>query len=98
MTHALGGPNIYCGKLPIPAHKHMMITEDLFALRQSLLKEALQEAGACDELCERWLAIGEAFRPKLIKKSVSECEARFKDDEILNFDNPKSQSTTKKAA
>ncbi len=88
MMHALGGPSVYCGKLPIPAHKHLMITEELFDLRQNLLKESLIECAACADLTERWMKIDEAFRNKLIKKSIDDCEPRFKSDEILNFENP----------
>lgn len=50
MSMALGGPKVYLGKLPVPAHKHMMITNELFDLREKLLDEALIEANACDEL------------------------------------------------
>ncbi len=39
MTSALGGPKVYCGKLPIPAHKNMFIWTDLFELRHDLLSQ-----------------------------------------------------------
>ncbi|EQC44713.1 group 1 truncated hemoglobin [Bacteriovorax sp. Seq25_V] len=86
MTGALGGDQIYLGKLPIPAHKHMFITNELFDLRQSLLSEALSEAGASEELKTKWLKIDEAFKSRLVKKDISECEKRFNTDEILAFD------------
>ncbi|MCB9063054.1 MAG: group 1 truncated hemoglobin [Halobacteriovoraceae bacterium] len=89
MTGALGGGNIYCGKLPIPAHKHMMISDELFNLRAKILAESIDEAGASAELKERWLKIDEAFRGGIVKKSVSECQKRFNSDEILDFPNPK---------
>ena len=89
MTGVLGGGNIYCGKLPVPAHKHMMISQELFDLRQELLKESLTEAGACQELVDKWLKIDEAFRSGIIKKNINECEKRFNTDEILDFPNPK---------
>lgn len=88
MSMALGGPKVYLGKLPVPAHKHMMITEELFILREELLDAALVEAGACNELITRWKKIDEAFKNKIVKKSLNECEKRFKTDEILNFEKP----------
>lgn len=88
MTSTLGGGNVYLGKLPVPAHKHMFISEELFDLRQRLLNEALDEAQACEELKAKWNKIDEAFRSKLVKKSISECEKRFRSDEILFFKNP----------
>ncbi len=85
MTGALGGDQIYLGKLPIPAHKHMFITEELFELRQTLLEEALEEAGASEDLKNKWLKIDDAFKKKMIKSDISECEKRFHTDEILAF-------------
>jgi hemoglobin len=95
MGQAMGGPKEYCGKFPIPAHKHMYISEELFELRERLLKEALTEGGVPAELHEPWLRIDRAFKPGIVKKSPAECEGRFKTDPVLNFDKP---ATYKKAA
>ena len=54
---ALGGERVYCGKLPIPAHKHMYITQELFDLRSEILIESLKEVNACQELIDRILKI-----------------------------------------
>ena len=89
MTQALGGGKTYLGKLPIPAHKHMFITEDLFETRHYLLMESLNECKADSELMDRWIKIEDAFKNKLIKKNIDECEKRFKTDEILDFPKPK---------
>jgi truncated hemoglobin YjbI len=88
MTSALGGPKVYCGRLPIPTHKNMYITPELFDLRQSLLKDSLIEAKASEELIEKWLKIDEAFKSGLVKNNMGECEKRFFTDEILVFPNP----------
>ncbi|TNF00183.1 MAG: group 1 truncated hemoglobin [Deltaproteobacteria bacterium] len=88
MSAALGGPRVYLGKLPVPGHKHMMLTDELFDLREELLVQAMNEVGIKDELRERWLRIDEAFRKKLVKRDISECEKRFNTDEILDFPNP----------
>lgn len=85
MRFSLGGENKYLGKLPIPAHKHMFITNELFDLRQKLLTEAMDKVGISEELRTKWLRIDEAFRGKLVKNNPSECEKRFATDEILDF-------------
>jgi truncated hemoglobin YjbI len=94
LQSSLGGEQVYCGKLPVPAHKHMMITEELYELRSELVLESLKEIGANPELIEKINKIDQAFRPKLVKKSIDECEKRFKTDIILDFPNP----NNKKAA
>ena len=43
MAQALGGPKMYCGKFVPQAHQHMVITEELFELREQLLDEAMKE-------------------------------------------------------
>jgi truncated hemoglobin YjbI len=88
MTGALGGGNVYLGRLPVPAHKHMYISNELFDLRQKYLEEAFIEAKASPELIEKWNRIDEAFRGRLVKKNLGECEKRFNTDEILYFKNP----------
>jgi hemoglobin len=85
---AIGGPKRFGGRLPSNAHTHMMITEELFELRQDLLKQAFNELNAPQFLVEAWLKIDYAFKKVIVKFSVSECEGRWKTDPILNFPNP----------
>ena len=92
MQGALGGPTSYCGRLPVPAHKHMFINEELFDIRQELLQEAFVEACACQELIDKWLRIDNAFRPKLVKKNIGDCEKRFFTDEIVLFKDPRKKA------
>ena len=87
MAQAMGGPARYCGKFPIPAHKHMFITEELFETRGALLEESLEEAGVPEPLAERWLKIDSSFKARLVKKSPSECEGRFKTEAIIVIPN-----------
>lgn len=89
MMQAMGGPALYAGAFPIPAHKHMLITEELFDYRQELLKQSLIEANVPEELRLQWLKIDGAFRKGIVKKSIEHCEKRFNTDEILNY--PKSR-------
>ncbi len=88
LQSSLGGGNVYLGKLPIPAHKHMNITEDLFELRNELVLESLKEVGASEELIEKIMKIDLAFKYGLVKKKLEDCEKRFFTDEIMDFPNP----------
>lgn len=88
MSMAMGGPQVYAGKFPIPAHKHMNISDELFELRSKMLKDSIKEAGVPDLLAEKWLKIDSSFRKGIVKKSLDECEKRFNTDEILDFPNP----------
>lgn len=85
MTSALGGPKVYCGRLPIPTHKNMLISPELFELRHKLLLEALHEAKASDDLIVKWTKIDAAFKDGIVKSNISECEKRFFTDDILDF-------------
>ena len=92
MSQAMGGPACYCGKLPIAAHKHMFITQELFELRVKYLQESLSESGLSLEAQARWLKIDGAFKNALIKKSRADCDLRYKTDKILEFANPNKKS------
>jgi len=88
MTQPMGGEAIYCGKFPIPAHSHMYITEELFNLRSSILRESLKEAGVADHLAEKWMNIDSSFKQGIVKKSESDLRGRYKNEEFLIFPNP----------
>ena len=88
MASCLGGPKMYCGRLPIPAHEHMFVTEELFQARSEILRESLDEAGLDPSVIEAWIKVDDAFRHGMVKSSVSECKKRFFADEILEFENP----------
>jgi len=66
----MGGKISYVGKPPRYAHIHMYITEELFEVRQALLREALQEAGLTPEHINRWLKIDGAFKHHIVKDSL----------------------------
>jgi hemoglobin len=88
MSQAMGGPAMYCGKLPIPAHKHMFIPLELFELRTQILKDSLLEAGVSPENQAYWLKIDQAFKRGIIKKDLTECQLRFNTDEIMDIPDP----------
>lgn len=93
---ALGGPKNFSGRLPVNAHPHMMINDEIFDLRMSLLREAMIEEGAPIELMEVWMRLDEAFRNAIVKGSVSELKGRYATDVFLNFEKP--YSSKKKAS
>ncbi len=93
ISQVLGGPALYCGALPVPAHKHMMITDELFTLRSRLLEESLREAGVPAAAAKEWLTRDAAFRSRLVKKTAEACEKRFKTDTILDFPRPSGRAT-----
>jgi len=88
MAMLFGGPKAYSGRMPIDAHEHIMITEELFAFRSALLRQALAEAGVAPAEMTDWLRIDMAFKKVLIKSSTTECKKRFFTDEILDFADP----------
>jgi truncated hemoglobin YjbI len=88
MVQNFGGPANYVGKIVVPAHKHMFITDEMFNVRQKLLEESLIEAGVAPEHRATWLKIDGAFRAGIVKNKVEDCQKRFFTDEILIIENP----------
>ena len=64
------------------------ITEELFELRTRLLEESLVEVGVPAWLRARWLKIDGAFKGRLVKQSVSECQGRYKTEPIMVIPKP----------
>lgn len=95
MLGALGGFNRYLGRSPKDAHPHIFIQQDMWDLRTHYLIKAFDETKTPEWIQEKWLAIDEAFKKKILKNDPSECEGRYKTDPIINIPNP---NKTKKAA
>ncbi len=72
MAEKMGGPKEYMGKQPYMAHRNMYITDELFDLRQAILRESLEEFGLDEALIERWLKIDGAFRKQIVKPSMED--------------------------
>ena len=83
-----GGPKVYGGRMPIDAHEHMYITEEIFEVRHELLLQSLKEAGIEEPEIEAWLAFDNAFKKVIVKQSPEQCNKRYTTDEILNFPKP----------
>lgn len=92
MVSNMGGPERYSGAFPGPAHQHIHITDEMFDLRQSLLRAAIREVGVAAELEERWLRIDEAFRHKLVK-SEEEVKPRYRTGPVFIIPNPEQTPT-----
>lgn len=87
MIGAFGGPkSVYSGRLPVEAHQNMFVTEELFDLREQMLKEALIEIEAPQELIDRWMKIDQAFKAAIVKKKLTDCKKTFVTDEIVGFE------------
>ncbi len=88
MLGALGGPKNYGGRSPSDAHPHILVTEEMWQLREKYLREAFAETHFPDDLQKKWLKIDDAFKRAIVKKDRSECEPRFKNEEIIDVPNP----------
>ena len=88
MAQSMKGPDVYCGKFPVPAHKHMFITAELYDTRHQLLADTLQELRIPEPLKEQWLLIDAAFKVRLVKKTEAECEGRYRTEPIMVIPNP----------
>jgi hemoglobin len=87
-SQAMGIAGAFHGTYPVPGHKHMFITRELYALRMELKAEALREAGIPADLAEAWLAIDRSFEEALVKHSPEECEKRHPADRIIVIRKP----------
>ena len=88
MGQLFGGPKVYAGKAPKVAHQHMVITDELFSLRQELLSESLRQANVPENLCLEWLDVDSTFRLALVKESENDCTRAYATQAILNFHKP----------
>ena len=85
MVQLMGGPKIYGGKSPKSAHQHIVITDELFELRSTMLSESIKEAGIADSLRQEWLDADRTFKRALEKNSEEECTRAYPNQPILNF-------------
>jgi truncated hemoglobin YjbI len=88
MFGAFGGPKKYCGRSPKDAHPHIYIDEEMWQLREKYLIDAFNKANTPDWMRKKWLAIDEAFKVHILKKSPSECVGRYKTEQIIDIPNP----------
>ena len=97
MLQSFGGPKNFCGRNPKDAHPQIWIDEHIWAYREMLLKQAFQKVGTPQDIQDKWLKIDHAFKNVIINKGgLSECEGRYKTDEIIY--EPMPEYLKKKAA
>ena len=70
LWQAMTGQKIYFGDRPRNAHHWMIITHELFDLRQQLMEQTQREHGLSDEQIARWSRFEEYFRPDIVKDKV----------------------------
>lgn len=88
MADLFGGPPSYCGRAPMRAHQHLFITEEVFMIRHNLLAESLTEARVPEAQKARWLEFDMGMKAAIVKKSVDECEGRYRTEEVLVVPKP----------
>lgn len=69
MAQAFSGDKNYFGDRPRNAHHWMVISDDLFDHRESLMTECLRRHGLAEPLIARWNAYEQGFRPDIVKPS-----------------------------
>ena len=62
------GEEGYFGMRPRNAHHWMVISNELFDYRETLMEEALRRHGVPEHLIERFRAVDEVFRKQIIKE------------------------------
>ena len=85
MSGVMGGPKNYQGKPLRYAHQHMFIPEDLFTLRQRLLREAISEAGFAEEVSDAWLELDARFKHVIVKNSIEDCKKLYTHRQIVAY-------------
>ena len=71
MASLMGGPKMYAGLTPKMAHQNIVITDELFELRSSILSETIREVGIADDLREEWLNADRSLKKAVVKTSLS---------------------------
>lgn len=61
------GEKVYFGDRPKNAHHWMVISEELFDYRESLMLECLRHHGLAEHLVERWKNMENSFRAEIVK-------------------------------
>lgn len=89
MSDLFGGrPKIYQGRLPMRAHQHLFITEEVFMIRHKLLEDSLNQAKVPKDIIEQWLIYDMGMKAAIVKDTVEDCEGRFASEEVLVVPKP----------
>lgn len=89
MADLFGGlPAIYQGRMPMRAHQHLFITEEVFMLRHAMLAEALDAENITADLKEQWLKYDMGMKAAIVKTTVDECEGRYRAEQVMVVPKP----------
>ncbi len=67
MRQTFTGERAYFGNRPRNAHNWMIIPDDVFDYRESLMTECMRRQGLAEHLIARWNAVEESFRGDIVK-------------------------------
>jgi hemoglobin len=81
-------PQCYQGRFPMNAHQHLFITEEVFMVRHGLLAEAITEAEVSGDHKARWLEYDMSMKDAVVKKTVDECEGRYRSEKVIVVPKP----------
>lgn len=85
---AFGGPKRYRGRNPNDAHPHILITNEMWEVRESYLKQAFAKVNAPEWLAQKWLNIDQAFKEGIVNHVASNLKPRYASDEYIVVPNP----------
>lgn len=88
MAGLMGGPKVYAGKTPKMAHQNILITDEMFETRNSILSQSIKETGIADDIREEWLAADRTLKRALVKSSVAECSTMYQGQRIYDIPKP----------
>lgn len=74
--------------MPHHAHAHIFVTDELFLVRNNLLRDSLIEAEVPEKEREEWLALDRAFKRAIVKQSPDQCMRRYVDEDVVVIPNP----------
>ncbi len=61
------GEKVYFGDNPRNAHHWMVISDELFAYRESIMVDTLRQFSLPEHLIDRWIAFENSFKPDIVK-------------------------------
>lgn len=70
MRQLFTGEKVYFGDRPKNAHHWMVISDELFDYRETILCNCLREHGLDEHLIEHWISYDESFRQDIVKKQA----------------------------
>jgi len=70
MRQIFTGEKVYFGDRPKNAHHWMVIDDELFNYRESILIKSLRDHGLAENLIQRWVSHDESFRQDIVKKTA----------------------------